>query len=350
MSFGKGGGDQKTTQTNEPWKEAQPYLKGGLADLSKWYASDYGRNYYPGSTVVPFNPMSEQAFGMTANRALEGSGVNRAASGNIESTLRGDFLNPQSNPWLSNTFDLAAGKVRSSIDSQFNRGGTYGGSLHEGAMADNLGDLATKIYGGNYAQERGNQMNALGMAPGIANQDYYDADRLAGVGNQYEQQAGRYVTDDMNRYNFYQNAPLQRLQQFFGMVNPVANQGGTQTGMTPSNSNGLSQTLGSAASLASILDSAGLFAAMSDPDMKTDIRDLSDDEVLEKSARVPAKEYRYKDELGPKFGGLKVGPMADDFAREFGGDGHTIPMPKLMGVLWAQHNAIANKLKKMEAA
>ena len=64
-SSGGGAGTQTAQSTNAPWGPTQTYIKGGLSDLGKWYSSDYGRNPYPGSSVVPFNPMTEQALGRT---------------------------------------------------------------------------------------------------------------------------------------------------------------------------------------------------------------------------------------------------------------------------------------------
>lgn len=248
MSKG-GGGSTTTTQKNEPWAPAQPYLKGALSDTAKWYASPYGRDPFPGSTVVPFSPFTEQALGTAANRAINGSPVQRDANTQLDKTINGDYLN--SNPYLGQTYDLAAGKVRSSLDSQFNRNGTYGSSLHEGAMADNLGDLATKIYGGNYEQERARQMQGMLFAPQMAEADYNDSQRLAQVGQSFEGQAGKNLQDSMNRYNFYQNAPYARLQQLAGLVNPTAQLGSTSTGTQPNNSNGFGQALGTAATIAS---------------------------------------------------------------------------------------------------
>lgn len=371
MSKGGGSNTTNTVQKADPWEGVQPYLKGGLSDLSKWYSSDYGRQPFPGSTVVPFNPLTEQALGTTAQRAISGSPLTRSAQGTLQDTLSGRYLDPSSNPWLSGTFDLAAGKVRSALDSQFNSAGGYGGSLHQGAMAENLGDLATKLYGGQYGDERTRQIQGMMFAPQMANQDYFDASQLANVGSAYEQQAGNYLNDAVSRYNFSQNQPYNRLQQFFGIANPTAGQGGTtqSTSTQPSNSNPLSNILGIGSSIAGIGNSLGLFGSaaaaapafgsagwaaatlpliFSDPDVKTDIAPVADEDVLQKFKRTPASEYRYREELGPKFGGLRVGPMADDFAREFGGDGHTIPMPKLLGVLWAAVPALTRKIEALE--
>jgi hypothetical protein len=318
---------------------------------------------------------------MTAQRALSGSPLTRAAQGTLSDTLAGKYLDPNSNPWLSGTFDLAAGKMRSALDSQFNSAGGYGGSLHQGAMAENLGDLATKLYGGAYDTERQRQIQGMFFAPQMAQQDYFDASQLAGVGGAYEQQAGNYLTDAQNRYSFYQNEPLNRLRDFFGIVSPVAGQGQTSSSTTtgPNNQNALSNILGVGSGLAGIGNTLGLFgggaaalspaalafmaapaytagiegaalaaSVFSDPNVKTDIKLVADDDVLDKFKRTPASEYRYKEELGPRFGGLRVGPMADDFAREFGGDGHTIPMPKLLGVLWAAVPALTRKIEALE--
>ena len=150
---------------------------------------------------------------MTASRAMAGSPLISAAQQQNLATQRGDFLNPNSNPYLSQTFDLAAGKVRGALDSQFNNSGNYGSSMHQGAMAEQMGDLATKTL----------------FAPQLAQQDYYDAGRLAAVGDAYQQQAGNYVNDAMQRWNFYQNAPYQRLQNYFGVLNPTASGYGTST-------------------------------------------------------------------------------------------------------------------------
>ena len=258
-SSGGGAGTQTAQSTNAPWGPTQTYIKGGLSDLGKWYSSDYGRNPYPGSSVVPFNPMTEQALGRTAQRAMNGSPLTTEGQNQTLKTARGDYLSPDTNPFLSGVYDTAAGKVRSSLDSQFNNAGGYGGSLHQGAMSSNLSDLANNLYGGQYQNERSNQMSAIQNSPGMAQQDYFDMGQLANAGNAYENQAGNYVKDAMNRWDFAQNAPYQRLQQFFNVATPQAGLGGTQsqTQNQGTSSNGSSGTLGTVLTVASI--AASLF-------------------------------------------------------------------------------------------
>ena len=88
-------------------------------------------------------------------------------------TAGGGYLN--ANPYLNQTFAKAADNVTRAyqtatapgIDSAFAGRGRYGSGLHANAqgqaaneLGNSLGNLATSIYGGNYANERQNQLSA----------------------------------------------------------------------------------------------------------------------------------------------------------------------------------------------
>jgi hypothetical protein len=87
---------------------------------------------------------------------------------NMDATIRGDYLDPSTNPWLKKTYDMAADSVGSGVDSRFTASGRYGSGAHQGVLGKTFGDLATNIYGGNYQQERGRQMTAALGAPEYA--------------------------------------------------------------------------------------------------------------------------------------------------------------------------------------
>jgi hypothetical protein len=72
--------------------------------------------------------------------------------------LEGDYLN--SNPYLDAMYDKAAGKTSAGVNAMFSKSGRYGSGAHQGVMGETLGNLATDIYGQNYARERGYQQNA----------------------------------------------------------------------------------------------------------------------------------------------------------------------------------------------
>lgn len=88
-------------------------------------------------------------------------------------TAGGGYLN--ANPYLDQAFSKAADNVTRAyqtatapgIDSAFAGRGRYGSGLHANAqgqaaseLGNTLGNLATSIYGGNYANERQNQLSA----------------------------------------------------------------------------------------------------------------------------------------------------------------------------------------------
>lgn len=189
-----GGGGSETTRVEPPAYQL-PYLQTGLGRADQLYGqSSQGQN------VIPFSPYSEAAMGGTAARAAQGSPVTSAAQQYATRGLQGGFLG--SNPWLDATFNRAADATQGRLATQFaGAGRNVGASQFQ--RAQELNDLATGIYGGNYQFERGMQQGLVPQAAGLANQDYVDLGQLGGVGQQVEGLAGEYA-----------NAPGNALQQY----------------------------------------------------------------------------------------------------------------------------------------
>ncbi|WP_461521443.1 hypothetical protein [Porticoccus sp.] len=299
---GGGGGKTTTVEKADPWVGQQPYLKDVFAEAQNRYQSG-GPQYTPDATYVPFSPQSEMAMKLTEGRALYGSDLNRAAQGyaqgalqggpldrgnalgQLNSTANGAYLN--SNPYLNAMFGQASNKVGQafqdtvmpSINSTFGNAGRTGSGAHAltvgkatDALGDDLSRMATDIYGGNYAMERGNQMTAAnnlmqgyqgdmgalqslaGIAPTLANTDYMDFAQLGGVGNQVEGMAGDIVGDRTDRFNFQQNAPDANLARYVSAIQ------GTYGGTT--NSTQKTKDSGGGGLLSGVLDAANLFSIL----------------------------------------------------------------------------------------
>lgn len=137
-------------------------------------------------------------------------------------TLEGKYLDPSTNPYLRKTFDQAARGVtdqytyatKPGTDAAFNRAGAFGGSAWDQAnemnkfgLGENLDDLATQIFGGNYQQERQRQYGQQSYTPGILQQQYTGANALMGVGDY----------------------PYKQLQFESGLVSPYAGMGPSTT-------------------------------------------------------------------------------------------------------------------------
>lgn len=79
---------------------------------------------------------------------------------------------------------------------------------------------------------------------------------------------------------------------------------------------------------------------------KIDNEPIDPEETLEKVRRLPVEKWRYKPGISDE--GEHIGPYAEDFAREFGGDGRMIDFITLVGALTASVQAIADRLGTIE--
>lgn len=170
MSGGGGGG---TTTTQGPsWQV--PYLQRGLSEAGNVYNQDAN-----GQNVAPISSQTQQSWDMATQRATNGSPLTQAAQDTAVKTINGGFLG--SNPYLDQTFNRAALQTQNQLASEF-AGAGRNVDASQGLRAQQLNDLATGIYGGAYDSERNRQQDAIGMANGLANQDYVDIGQLGQVG------------------------------------------------------------------------------------------------------------------------------------------------------------------------
>lgn len=134
-------------------------------------------------------------YQQAASNLLQPNAVAGQAQGLLGSILGGQFLDPNSNPYLNNTFNMAADATQNRLASEF-AGSGRNLDASSPLRAQELNNLATSIYGGAYQQERGLMNQALGLAPEIAPLQ----------ANLYGQ-AGQYQNMDLNNY----------LQQIIGL-------------------------------------------------------------------------------------------------------------------------------------
>lgn len=225
-------------QTTAPWDVQQPYLQAGFQQA----ASNLAGNPFQ---LPGFGQNTQQAINSTAARAQAGSPLLQAGQQAVQGAAQGNYLNANpasgfynslmtggqvnpalglaggmarqtssnpaiamlqqsaggsmlnSNPYVDQTYNRAAGEmtrnfreaVAPGIDSAYARAGRVGSNSYATArntadrsLGTALGDLATNIYGGNYANERQLQQAAQGQIGQFSNAD--QAQRLAAI-NQY---------------------------------------------------------------------------------------------------------------------------------------------------------------------
>lgn len=162
---------KKKKTTTEPWKKAQPYLLGAADNTKNTVANNAG------NLQDISNDLAEQYQGLS-DKVSGGNPLVAQGQGFISDTLDGDYLdgNPHTEQLLENTRNDITGN----INSAFSRSSQANGSRHSQILARELAKAQNEIQFGQYNRERGNQMGALGMVPGITQADYQGYSLLPG--------------------------------------------------------------------------------------------------------------------------------------------------------------------------
>ena len=294
------GGSPDTTTHTEPWDAQKPYLKAGFYQAGQDILNR-PLEYFPGSTVVPYSPESRAAMGAQARRAYRGSPLLRGAQDYTTGAVGGEYLDARPGEAGGYTTDVLGGEylggsgaegadpemvaesvmasVEPAVASRFARAGRTGTSplaaeaLSRGftrayapfafQSAERAADRASREYlterglmegaagreYGRFGQERGIQEAAAGRAPGLAAEDYNEIQRLGQVGAMREAKRRERLGDQMARWDFYQNEPTRRLENYMRQIQGTY--GGTSTGQGTS-PNPLLMGAGAAMSLAGL--------------------------------------------------------------------------------------------------
>lgn len=291
----KSGTTQSTNTVNTgPWSAQAPYLQDAFGQAQANYGTNKNNTYYGGETVAPLNPAQNSALTSTINMGSSpNAGVTAAGQNNVD-TLNGKYLDPASNPYLTDTFNSAADAVKRQYMTAtapqtagaMESAGRYGSGAYNNQVKNNqlnlgtsLNNLATNIYGGNYQTERGNQMTAAGQAGGINSAQYINPTAALTAGNQQQQQQQNVDQSAMAAYNYNRDQPTNALNSYIGQIQGNYGQNGTTTQQTPYYSNPGATALGGILGLGSLatpgaggVSAIGNILGKSDRRLKTDIR------------------------------------------------------------------------------
>ena len=221
-----GGGSSETVQQLDP--TVRPFVEYGLQEAKGLYQTDTP-TYFPGQTYVGPSSQTTQALGLAGQRALAGSPLLPAAQQQQLRSIQGDYLsagNPYFTQALAGPTQQATQAYNDAI-KQAQGGASMAGRYGSGASADiqnraanTLATTLANTYGNlayqNYAGERGMQNQAVMNAPGLAQADYADISQLANVGKTAEDYQKTALQADIDRFNFEQNKPYQKLSSYLG--------------------------------------------------------------------------------------------------------------------------------------
>lgn len=208
-SIGKAliGGKKKTTSSSSsgtvnPWEPAIPYLKDFLGDSEALYAN-----------TPLFSDYETQAL-QGLKEAAQPSDYFNTSADTLQSTAAGDYLTPDSNPYLADIAKRISGIAGANAASIFGGRGRTSGGLSAYYTGKAIADSATDLYGTAYENERSRQQQAASLAPN------FDASRLAGQAAMLE--AGQNVSA----------RPFDVNAQRGGILARIAGLGNQTTGQT----------------------------------------------------------------------------------------------------------------------
>lgn len=225
--MGGGGGTQTQTARAEIDPTLKPYVEYGLGEAKRLYQGTTP-SFFPGQTYVSPSEATTRALGLAEQRALAGSPLTQAAQQQTLATIQGQGVNPFLAGALEQANRLSGEQYTRNIQnlqSQASSAGRYGSAAmgQQAGQAQDIFARALAEQGGQLAYqsaeaERQRQMEATRNAPAMAAQDYADIQRLLTVGGAREQQSAAELQDAINRYNFEQNLPAMKLQQYAGLI------------------------------------------------------------------------------------------------------------------------------------
>jgi len=225
---GGGGGGQTSKTTNELDPTVRPFVEYGLQEAKGLYQTGTP-TYYSGKTYVGPSAQTTSALTAAQNRAMTGSPLLPAAQKQQLGSIQGDYLsagNPYFTRALAGPTEQATQAYNDAIKNAqgtASMAGRYGSGVSAdiqnraastlaSTLANKYGDLAYQ----NYAGERAMQNQAVMNAPTLAQADYGDISQLANVGKTAEDYQKTALQADLDRFNFEQNKPYQKLSSYLG--------------------------------------------------------------------------------------------------------------------------------------
>ena len=212
MSFlGGGSSGGSSTQQVTPYAPAEPALAQILSEAGQLYGQGVGAAGY----VAPTQQTLE---GLAGQEALA-----RSAQGQLAATLGGNYLNPFLSPLIQRT----AGDIYTNVAQQFSGAGrTPTSPMAQQQALSQVAQAALPLAFQEYGQERGRQLGLATQLPTV----FQTGQQLEAIQRQQ------------------QLAPYQALQQYAGLVTPIASGFPTTvgSGQVQTQANPLTTALGGA--------------------------------------------------------------------------------------------------------
>ena len=218
-----GGGGGGTTTSNILDPRFSPLIDYATQSVANVNAQGYVP--YTGDRFAGLSGNQQAGIDMIANRATGGDPTMRQATSTLQNTLQGG----NTNPYLDAMVQKSQDSVIRNMNQQAARSGSFGNSGIAQAGAEQMGDIATQMYGNAYNTDRANQMAALSLAPTYGNQAYSDAAQLMKVGQTQQDQEQQARDFAYQQFQDRQNDPYKKMAAYSGLLGASSATAQTQT-------------------------------------------------------------------------------------------------------------------------
>lgn len=168
-----GGGNSTTTTENKPWAAAMPYYNDLYSKAQAAMNATQGQSYQGQTLAGPTTTQQQGVQGLKDIAPFLSAGAGPLQNLAL-SQIRGDWLSPETNPYIGQVANAAINPLQSALTKNLGSirdrsisTGAYGGArqdLQENEALDQFtrasGDITSNIFAQNYANERGIQQNS----------------------------------------------------------------------------------------------------------------------------------------------------------------------------------------------
>jgi len=209
LGGGSSGGGQTQVTTQQPYAPAQPALNQII--------SEAGKIYQQGPAAAGYvAPTAQTTAGLAGMETMA-----TAAQQQLADTLSGQYLNPFLQPLIQQT----AGDIYSNVAGQFSGAGrTPGSPLMQNQVTQQVAQATMPLALQQYNLERANQLGIAQRSPTLM-------------------QVGAGLENIQRQQNL---APFAALQQYGGMISPIASGFPIQSGQVNTRANPLTTAMGGA--------------------------------------------------------------------------------------------------------
>lgn len=243
MSGGSKGQSTNTIQQSDPWVGQQPYLRDIFGQAQKNYQSAQPQ-FFPGPTVAPQTAPQIGA----QNYALNQASTTLPQLGNAATSSAAFNLGPardvNTNPYLQGAIEAAfrptinaftdPGGPLSQARTEFISSGGYGGSRHglaegilQSRLGGTLGGMASNMASRGYETGLDASLRQTALMPQTQGAALAPAATMEAVGGQQQAFQQQLINELMQRWEFEQNLPANKLTAYSNLV-----RGGTGGGTT----------------------------------------------------------------------------------------------------------------------